>query len=142
LVATTKLLTTYAFYNNAQQNKKIVKTEWLKTRKINIMGCGESKIKSINLAQDNAGNNEDHIEMTKKQSLQILKGENYNFQNSNESENSKKNSDEALPNRLLSAIPISDLGESLDSRHLSESFNGNSKFGKGRDFLPQFHLIL
>ena len=77
--------------------------------------------------------------MTKKQSLQILKGENYDFQNSNGIENSKKNiSDEALPNRLLSAIPISDLGESLDSRHLSESFNGNSKFGKGMDFLPQF----
>ena len=73
--------------------------------------------------------------MTKKQSLQILKGENYDFQNSNGIENSKKNiSDEALPNRLLSAIPISDLGESLDSRHLSESFNGNSKFGKGMDF--------
>ena len=107
------------------------------------MGCGESKIKSINLAQDNSGNNEDHnIEMTKKQSLQILKGENYDFQNSNGIENSKKNiSDEALPNRLLSAIPISDLGESLDSRHLSESFNGNSKFGKGMDFLPQFYPL-
>ena len=78
--------------------------------------------------------------MTKKQSLQILKGENYDFQNSNGIENSKKNiSDEALPNRLLSAIPISDLGESLDSRHLSESFNGNSKFGKGMDFFcPNF----
>jgi len=111
-----------------------VKTKWLKARKSTkkIMGCGESKIKSISLAQDNSGNNEDHIEMTKKQSLQILKGENYDFQNSNGIENSKKNiTDEALPNRLLSAIPISDLGESLDSRHLSESFNGNNKFGKG-----------
>ena len=29
--------------------------------------------------------------MTKKQSLQILKGENYDFQNSNGIENSKKN---------------------------------------------------
>lgn len=29
-----------------------------------------------------------------------------------------------LPNRLLAAIPISDLGESLDSRHLGESLNG------------------
>ena len=107
------------------------------------MGCGESKIKSINLAQDNSGNNEDHnIEMTKKQSLQILKGENYDFQNSNGIENSKKNiSDEALPNRLLSAIPISDLGESLDSRHLSESFNGNSKFGKGMDFFAPIYPL-
>lgn len=31
--------------------------------------------------------------------------------------------DDGLPNRLLAAIPISDLGESLDSRHLGESFN-------------------
>ena len=36
--------------------------------------------------------------------------------------------DEGLPNRLLSAIPISDLGESLDSRHLQESFNGGNLF--------------
>ena len=80
--------------------------------------------------------------MTKKQSLQILKGENYDFQNSNGIENSKKNiSDEALPNRLLSAIPISDLGESLDSRHLSESFNGNSKFGKGMDFFAPIYPL-
>lgn len=28
-----------------------------------------------------------------------------------------------LPNRLLAAIPVSDLGDSLDSRHLSESLN-------------------
>ncbi len=28
-----------------------------------------------------------------------------------------------LPNRLLAAMPVSDLGESLDSRHLGESLN-------------------
>ena len=39
--------------------------------------------------------------------------------------------EDGLPNRLLSAIPISDLGESLDSRHLSESFNAGLSKMKG-----------
>ena len=34
-----------------------------------------------------------------------------------------------LPNRLLAAIPVSDLGDSLDSRHLSESLNLSHGFG-------------
>merc|ERR1712141_898759 len=81
------------------------------------MGCGDSKIKNINLSPDP----DDHIEMTKtsgnkpEQKIETITDK----------------LDDGLPNRLLSAIPISDLGESLDSRHLSESFNGNSKFGKG-----------
>ena len=90
------------------------------------MGCGESKIKSINLAPDTE--NEGQIEMTKKGTDQ----QNGHLNNHlNEADKSKHVSDEGLPNRLLSAIPISDLGESLDSRHLSESFNGGNKYGKG-----------
>ena len=74
------------------------------------MGCGDSKIKNINLSPDP----DDHIEMTKtsgnkpEQKIETITDK----------------LDDGLPNRLLSAIPISDLGESLDSRHLSESFNG------------------
>ena len=90
------------------------------------MGCGESKIKSINLAPDTE--NEGQIEMTKKDTDQHNGHLNNHL---NEADKSKHVSDEGLPNRLLSAIPISDLGESLDSRHLSESFNGGNKYGKG-----------
>ena len=71
------------------------------------MGCGDSKIKNINLSPDP----DDHIEMTKTSPDQKI-------------ETITDKLDDGLPNRLLSAIPISDLGESLDSRHLSESFNG------------------
>jgi len=102
--------------------KKIRKTQ----EKVKNMGCGESKIKSINLAPDTE--NEGQIEMTKKGTDQ----QNGHLNNHlNEADKSKHVSDEGLPNRLLSAIPISDLGESLDSRHLSESFNGGNKYGKG-----------
>ena len=98
------------------------------------MGCGKSKIETINLDQENG--TEGHIEMTKKQGTTNSTENHYH---NTEIENSKNISEEGLPNRLLSAIPISDLGESLDSRHLSESFNGGgSKFSKGKIFLPQF----
>ena len=89
------------------------------------MGCGESKIKNINLAPENETKDGGHIEMTKKGTSSEYPG--------TEADKSKLVSDEGLPNRLLSAIPISDLGESLDSRHLSESFNGGNKFSKGND---------
>jgi len=89
------------------------------------MGCGESKIKSINLAPDTQ--NEGQIEMTKKGTDQ----QNGNLNNHlNEADKSKHVSDEGLPNRLLSAIPISDLRESLDSRHLSESSMGETNTAK------------
>ena len=79
------------------------------------MGCGESKIKNINLSPDP----NDKIEMTKAPNTEV---------------SSPQEKDEGLPNRLLSAIPISDLGESLDSRHLSESFNGGPGGGKSQHF--------
>ena len=95
------------------------------------MGCGESKIKNINLAPENEKDG-GHIEMTKKGT---------SSEYPSEADKSKLVSDEGLPNRLLSAIPISDLGESLDSRHLSESFNGGNKFSKGNDLSNFFSKI-
>ena len=80
------------------------------------MGCGDSKIKNINLAPDP----DDQIEMTKK-----------NPENDKKIETITDKLEDGLPNRLLSAIPISDLGESLDSRHLSESFNAGLSKMKG-----------
>ena len=81
------------------------------------MGCGDSKIKNINLTPDP----DDHIEMTKKNPEKI--------------ETITDKLDDGLPNRLLAAIPISDLGESLDSRHLSESFNAGLSKMKGESML-------
>ena len=66
---------------------------------------------------------DDHIEMTKTSPDQKI-------------ETITDKLDDGLPNRLLSAIPISDLGESLDSRHLSESFNGALGKMKSEFFFP------
>ena len=99
------------------------------------MGCGESKIKNINLPPDPDPLNDLHlqnggtqkpIEMTKTLIESPKNGEIPSI--------SKLNEDEGLPNRLLSAIPISDLGESLDSRHLSESFNAAAGLGPNSKF--------
>ena len=88
------------------------------------MGCGESKIKNINLPPDPAAEIVPHgvstIEMTK--TIQDTPPN----QVPSSGSGLKLTEDDGAPNRLLSAIPISDLGESLDSRHLSESFNGLS----------------
>ncbi len=81
------------------------------------MGCGESKIKRINLTPDQA----DHNDVISSSNGEVVS-------NDTTSTGIRPKSvlidgDEGLPNRLLAAIPISDLGESLDSRHLGESLN-------------------
>ena len=49
-----------------------------------------------------------------------------------ETRNEEDEATTILPNRLLlSAIPVSDLGDSLDSRHLSESLNMSQSLGGG-----------
>ena len=80
------------------------------------MGCGESKIKEISLSPENNGDS--GHESGSEGRL------------SSEFKQAKLVDDDQLPNRLLAAIPVSDLGDSLDSRHLGESLNlGNSTNG-------------
>ena len=87
------------------------------------MGCGESKIKKIDIKQDVEENGNTYPVLQKEHhpppsiSTVVL----------------SENTEDTLPNRLLAAIPISDLGESLDSRHLSESFNGHILKNGGAD---------
>ena len=85
------------------------------------MGCGESKIKSINLSPANS--NEDPSAMGGQPQIEMTKTVEKMEMSPRKIEPSAI--EDHLPNRLLSAIPISDLGESLDSRHLSESFSHN-----------------
>ena len=85
------------------------------------MGCGSSKIKKINLTPDDEGVGGDDVRraMTAKSAAALSNG-------SSGVGSSGGGGDESsmLPNRLLSAaIPVSDLGESLDSRMLGESLN-------------------
>ena len=82
------------------------------------MGCGKSKIKNIDIKPD--------PEETKSPSPPHHKEPISTVALNDDAEDS-------LPNRLLAAIPISDLGESLDSRHLSESFNGQMLKKGGAD---------
>lgn len=103
------------------------------------MGCGKSKIKRINLTPDNLRNEEIGVdtisgkvngEVTRPRSRGIQLGHNGVIPG----ETRLEEDDEAtiLPNRLLlSAIPVSDLGDSLDSRHLSESLNMSQSLGGG-----------
>lgn len=77
------------------------------------MGCGESKIKEINLTPENP--TKDEIDTISNGKVTMNGGK-------------KLDPDEMLPNRLLSAIPVSDLGDSLDSRHLGESLNLGQSF--------------
>lgn len=66
-----------------------------------VMGCQKSKIKAIHLAP---GPEATVTTITKPNG-----GSDINSQ-------SFRESDDMLPNRLLAAIPVSDLGDSLDSR--------------------------
>ena len=81
------------------------------------MGCGpsKSKIKTINLPP------EDTVETVSG----ALNGRPVTAKSKHGNNNSSVGPDETtLPNKLLSAaIPVSDLGESLDSRVLGESLN-------------------
>ena len=97
------------------------------------MGCGKSKIKRISLTPDNL--NEDQFqngidtisgkvngEVNRPKSSGLELGHNGIIPGETRSEDEEEPT--ILPNRLLlSAIPVSDLGDSLDSRHLSESLN-------------------
>ena len=76
------------------------------------MGCGESKIKRINLPPP-AGSEDVKVHIDTVDS----------------DESSSSNLHQLHPNRLLSAIPVSDLGDSLDSRHLNESINLSQSLG-------------
>lgn len=70
------------------------------------MGCSPSKIRTISITHDN------------------IDGDNGDLKPSSGSHLSRSDEEATLPNRLLSAaIPVSDLGDSLDSRHLGESLN-------------------
>ena len=105
------------------------------------MGCGKSKIKRINLTPDNLNNDDvkngiDTIsgkvngEISRPKSSGVEMGRDGVIPG----ETRFEEEDEAtiLPNRLLlSAIPVSDLGDSLDSRHLSESLNMSQSLGGG-----------
>jgi hypothetical protein len=62
------------------------------------MGCGESKIKTIHIPPEDGGHN------AKEADVPTISGHSHEFE------------DDMLPNRLLAAIPVSDLGDSLDSR--------------------------
>lgn len=75
------------------------------------MGCGESKIKEINLSPDD------------RDTIRTVSETVSNGRLSAKSSPDFSNEDEMLPNRLLSAIPMSDLGDSLDSRYFGESLN-------------------
>ena len=83
------------------------------------MGCGESKIKRINLPAP-------------EKSVGAGLQDNVKVQIDTVSSKVSELSDESLahPNRLLSAIPVSDLGDSLDSRHLHEAIDLNQSLGK------------
>jgi len=87
------------------------------------MGCGESKIKRINLPAPN-------------KNVGAGLQDNVKVQIDTVSSKVSELSDESLahPNRLLSAIPVSDLGDSLDSRHLHEAIDLNQSLGGG--FVP------
>ena len=83
------------------------------------MGCGESKIKEISLTPEiHMNDSKIRVYDTPKPTAIIA-----------------PTFDETtiLPNRLLAAIPVSDLGDSLDSRHLSESLNLSHGFGMRLD---------
>ena len=85
------------------------------------MGCGESKIKKINLTPDNSHLND---------SLETVSGR-LSGGTKSSAVSPDFSPEETLPNRLLAAIPVSDLGDSLDSRHLGESVN-YSHFSSGK----------
>ena len=88
------------------------------------MGCGESKIKRINLSPENNGRDDVKVEIVDIVSNKVM---------NESSPSSVCANDEStiLPNRLLAAVPVSDLGDSLDSRHLSESLNISQNLGGG-----------
>lgn len=86
------------------------------------MGCGESKIKKINLTPDSSHLND---------SLETVSGRLSGGTKSSAAMSPDYSPEETLPNRLLAAIPVSDLGDSLDSRHLGESIN-YSHFSSGK----------
>ena len=90
------------------------------------MGCGESKIKRINLPAP-------------EKSVGAGLTDNVKVQIDTVSSKVSELSDESLahPNRLLSAIPVSDLGDSLDSRHLHEAIDLNQSLGKIHKSLPR-----
>ena len=78
------------------------------------MGCGESKIKRINLpppASFDSGDVKVKIDTV------------------DSCDESSGHLQQLHPSRLLSAIPVSDLGDSLDSRHLNESINLSQSLG-------------
>ena len=104
------------------------------------MGCGKSKIKRINLSPDNIKTD---VKLSETNGMDTMSGKvNGRIDRPNSSGLDMmrdsvipgETQDEAtiLPNRLLlSAIPVSDLGDSLDSRHLSESLNMSQSLGGG-----------
>ena len=91
------------------------------------MGCGESKIKKIHLSPDrnhgyhasNGANGSSFLNSSDRSVLETTVCNTVSGSSSNGGGSgalSPDNEDEMLPNRLLAAIPVSDLGESLDSR--------------------------
>ena len=90
----------------------------IEIRKKRIMGCGESKIKEISLTPEIQMNGKSESNMGYEQCVKPTAIVNPNYDETT-----------FLPNRLLAAIPVSDLGDSLDSRHLSESLNLSHGFG-------------
>ena len=106
-----------------------------------IMGCGKSKIKRISLTPDNvdesaAQNGIDTISGKVNGQINHPMSSSIELQNNGnipgETRNEEDEATTILPNRLLlSAIPVSDLGDSLDSRHLSESLNMSQSLGGG-----------
>jgi hypothetical protein len=105
------------------------------------MGCGKSKIKRISLTPDNlnddplrngidtiSGKVNGEINRPKSSGLEL----GHNGSIPGETRSKEEDDNIILPNRLLlSAIPVSDLGDSLDSRHLSESLNMSQSLGGG-----------
>ena len=106
------------------------------------MGCGKSKIKRISLTPDDLNKSDLNngidtvsgklnVEISRPKSSGIDFGRNGGIPGETGSEG-EDNETTILPNRLLlSAIPVSDLGDSLDSRHLSESLNMSQSLGGG-----------
>ena len=106
------------------------------------MGCGKSKIKRISLTPDDLNKSDLNngidtvsgklnVEISRPKSSGIDFGRNGGIPGETGSEE-EDNERTILPNRLLlSAIPVSDLGDSLDSRHLSESLNMSQSLGGG-----------
>ncbi len=80
------------------------------------MGCGKSKIKKIHLAQGEIDQNEiDPIEtVSGKMGINGLSNGHHHHVNNGSLDSPVEAA--SLPNRLLAAMPVSDLGESLDSR--------------------------